>query len=406
MSKKILFENVKLEMKTLGFDILNKYYLNNETILILIDKYNYYYVGKRSKLIRNEMPSRFHKSNPYIIQNIKLWCKLNDKSFELVSDTYISAINKLKWKCLKKDCGEVFDCSWNDIRNGNNCGVCSGHQVKLSNCLATKNPKLASEWHKTLNRNLTPYDVTCGNKIINIWWICNKKHIWQNTIYNRNKYHQSCPYCSNHLPSKDYNLLIINPELCEEWNHKKNDKNPEEYCPNSNDYAWWICKECGYEWEARTNSRNSEYKTGCPECSKSKGEKKCKEFFINKRFIETIQKEYDNLSNTDKEQYTYFISQKTFDGLIGLGGGLLSYDFYLPEYNLLVEYQGQYHDGSVKNQTKKQLKKQQEHDRRKKEYAEQNKYNLLEIWYWDFDNIESIIDEYIKSNSIPQQNVL
>ena len=36
--------------------------------------------------------------------------------------------------------------------------------------------------------------------------------------------------------------------------------------------------------------------------------------------------------------------QKTFDSLKGVNNGLLSYDFYLSEYNLLIEFQGQQHE--------------------------------------------------------------
>jgi hypothetical protein len=147
------------------------------------------------------------------------------------------------------------------------------------------------------------------------------------------------------------------------------------------------------------SSRNF-HKSGCPECNKSKGEKKCKEIFIFKNFIEILQDEYDKLLQSNKYNITYFIPQKQFEDLIGLGGGLLSYDFYIPKYNLLIEYQGEYHDKPIKlyknepiKYAKERLRKQQKHDRRKKEYAEQNGYNFLEIWYWDFDNIEDILNK-------------
>jgi len=93
-----------------------------------------------------------------------------------------------------------------------------------------------------------------------------------------------------------------------------------------------------------------------------------------------------------KHCHIYYISQKEFEGLVGLRNGNLSYDFYLPQYNLLIEYQGQFHDGTAPRQTKEQFEKQQEHDRRKKQYVENNKIRLLEIWYWDFDRIEEILD--------------
>ena len=72
---------------------------------------------------------------------------------------------------------------------------------------------------------------------------------------------------------------------------------------------------------------------------------------------------------------------------------MLSYDFYLPKYNLLIEYQGNYHDGTVNKevQSDEKFNRQQEHDKRKREYAKKNNIKLLEIWYWDFDNIEGIL---------------
>lgn len=128
--------------------------------------------------------------------------------------------------------------------------------------------------------------------------------------------------------------------------------------------------------------------SGCPECNQSKGEKECKRVLISKGFIEISQKEYNKLSNSDKN---YIILQKEFKGLIGLKGGNLSFDFYIPKYNLLIEYQGEYHDGSSNNQTEEEFEYQQEHDRRKREYSKNNNINLLEIWYYDFDNIEEIL---------------
>ena len=89
--------------------------------------------------------------------------------------------------------------------------------------------------------------------------------------------------------------------------------------------------------------------------------------------------------------------QHKYDNLRGVNNGLLSYDFYLEQYNLLIEYQGQYHDGTARNQTKEQFEIQQEHDRRKKEYTKSHNIELLEIWYWDFDNIETILNNKLNN---------
>lgn len=127
--------------------------------------------------------------------------------------------------------------------------------------------------------------------------------------------------------------------------------------------------KCGNEYlVSRSNFRKGRR---CPYCNMSKGESRI-EYFLT-------------------ENNLFFEPQKTFKGLLGVGNGLLSYDFYLSDYNLLIEYQGEYHDGNTTNQTIEEFNIQQEHDKRKREYAEKNDYRLLEIWYWDFDNIEEIL---------------
>ncbi len=53
-------------------------------------------------------------------------------------------------------------------------------KVVQSNCLATVNPALASEWHPTKNGNLTAQHVAPGGRN-KVWWQCpkNPTHEWQ-----------------------------------------------------------------------------------------------------------------------------------------------------------------------------------------------------------------------------------
>jgi len=95
-----------------------------------------------------------------------------------------------------------------------------------------------------------------------------------------------------------------------------------------------------------------------------------------------------------------FIPQKKFPTLLGVGSGGLSYDFYLPQHNLLIEYRGEQHEKSIdfkggdKKYAQERFEIQKEHDKRKRQYAENNTIKLLEIWYYDFDKIEDILSEY------------
>ncbi|HEY8889451.1 MAG TPA: zinc-ribbon domain-containing protein [Clostridium sp.] len=359
-----------------GYILMDKIYKNNKQKLTFKDNEGFmYYCSLHSFMLYQ--PSKVEKSNPYTIQNIKLWLKLNNKPFELLSYTYSRNNIKLKWKCFIIGCEEVFEAMWNDMTNNRGCPYCAGRRVGLSNCLATKSPQLSLEWHPTRNNNLTPYNFTAFS-IKRAWWQCSKnpKHEWEATIAGRNFNNSCCPYCAGKIPSEDYNLLVCHPEACEEWNYDKNDKLPEEYCPSSNKSVYWKCKECSHEWKSQVVSRTKLNGYNCPECSGSHGEIKIKKW-LKKHDID-------------------YIPQKEFDGLIGVGNGNLSYDFYLPQHNnLLIEYQGEFHDGKSNLFVKKFLKYQQEHDLRKKTYALSNGYELLEIWYWDFDNIESILEQYI-----------
>ena len=94
-----------------------------------------------------------------------------------------------------------------------------------------------------------------------------------------------------------------------------------------------------------------------------------------------------------------FDSQKSFDGLIGVGNKPLTYDFYLPDENILIEFQGEQHEhpvtfgGRSKSEAVSDYEKQQEHDNRKRDYAFSHSINLLEIWYYDIDNIEQILND-------------
>lgn len=80
-----------------------------------------------------------------------------------------------------------------------------------------------------------------------------------------------------------------------------------------------------------------------------------------------------------------FESQKTFDGLVGVGGGPLSYDFLVfkdTEPWLLIECQGEQHFRPVEYfGGESRFAIQQEHDRRKRAFTVVRELTLLEIPY-------------------------
>ena len=102
---------------------------------------------------------------------------------------------KVWWICNK--CGYEWSAkiSSRSIKKSS-CPCCSNHVVvKGINDLASTHPNIAKEWHPTKNGNLTPYDVTYGQRK-QVWWMCQQGHEYQSSINNRtNKENTQCPIC-------------------------------------------------------------------------------------------------------------------------------------------------------------------------------------------------------------------
>ena len=69
--------------------------------------------------------------------------------------------------------------------------------------------------------------------------------------------------------SPEHNLAVKFPDVAAQWHSTKNgDLKPEDVTPRSGKKVWWVCKECGREWDATVCDRTDG--TGCPECGKKK----------------------------------------------------------------------------------------------------------------------------------------
>ena len=135
------------------------------------------------------------------------------------------------------------------------------------------------------------------------------------------------------------------------------------------------CKRCGREWMAKPN--NILNGRGCPVCKTpySKGEKRIEKILQSKNI--NFIREYSFEDCRDKAE--------------------LPFDFYLPDKNLCIEYDGQQHyfavpfGGCSEDQAKEAFYRTQKHDAIKNEYCKQKGIRLIRIPYYDFKNIENII---------------
>jgi hypothetical protein len=164
------------------------------------------------------------------------------------------------WLCAK---GHEWEAMIYSRNSGVGCPYCAGQAACEDNCLQTRNPELAKEWHPTKNSHLTPKDVTpMSHK--KVWWICEKGHEWRATVANRSN-GKGCPYCKGRLASKEYNLELVKPELGKDWHPRKNGTlTPQDVTPSSHKWIWWICDK-GHEWQDKVSHRSRG--SGCPYCN-------------------------------------------------------------------------------------------------------------------------------------------
>lgn len=287
------------------------------------------------------------------------------KGYILLETEYIDSHTKMKYIC-KQHPNIIQSTKYNSLQQGKGCPYCAG--------------KAKHTFEEVKN-----YFESCGYTLLeNIYINANTKmkykcsHHPNKELYIRYsdlRHGVRCPYCSK-VGRKAYE------EIKEEFEARGYIlvSTKEEYV-NSNSVLKYICPK--HPNDINTIIYYNFYSgEGCSHCRSSKGEKKIKQWLDRQNIKFEQQYRFDDLKDKRK----------------------LSYDFWLPKFNMLIEYQGGYHNGKVhernpNKQTKEDLENQQYRDELKRKYAQEHNYQLLEIWYWDYENIESILAKELNINA-------
>ena len=130
------------------------------------------------------------------------------------------------------------------------------------------------------------------------------------------------------------------------------------------------CKIDGYEWMAAPH--NILVGKGCPQCNESKGERYIRQWLYDNNIPCITQKIFNDCKDTKP----------------------LPFDFYLPDYNLCIEFDGEQHYRPIEYfGGQKQFEYIQKHDKIKTKYCENNNIKLLRIPY--FKNIEEELSNFL-----------
>ena len=73
----------------------------------------------------------------------------------------------------------------------------------------------------------------------------------------------------------------------------------------------------------------------------------------------------------------------------------LSYDFFVEKYNLLIEFNGRQHYMCLEgyHEDLHSFHRQKHHDWLKRKYTRDNKINFLTIPFWEYENIDNVLNE-------------
>lgn len=301
------------------------------------------------------------------IQKAKL---LHGKRYDYSKTNYTNSSTKVEILCVKH--GNFLQKAEYHLRNEKPAGC--------PQCALVNN---------ALNRTLNQNDViekarkTRGNQYdysrvkykgthVKIEIICRKHGVFLQTPNRHIDTENGCPKCGIIKAHKN-SIKTLNQFFndTERVHGNKYDYSKVEY-KGVNIKVKIICSKHGLF--KQTPNEHINHKTGCPNCSRSKGE-------------EQIIKILKDLNINYLQQYKFSLCKDKQP---------LRFDFYLPNYNLCIEHDGQQHFKAIKQfGGQKAFENTLRRDQIKNNFCEANNIKLLRIPYTKFDDIEQLVKEVI-----------
>ena len=293
----------------------------------------------------------------YIIKNSQKHSMSNLKSEFLKKsklihgDTYDYSLVDYKNKRTKVKiiCNEhgIFEQLPQHHTIGNGCKPCSDDRKRLT---IEKFIERANKVHNNkYDYSLVKY-TGAHNKVKILCPIHGKFE--QRSCDHINSYNRGCPDCGGTQKSTTEEFILKSKEI----HGDKYDYSLVEYtlCTNK---VKIVCFEHGiFEQLAHIHLSGC----GCPCCNNSKGELKIVNFLDTNNIVFEPQKRFDECRNILP----------------------LPFDFYLPTYNICIEFDGEQHFKNKKMWGGREgLLKRQQHDNIKTQYCQNNNINLIRINY-------------------------
>lgn len=309
--------------------------------------------GKSYRKSHEEFVSQIASINPNII----------------ILSEYQTNLSRIQCKC--KIDGFLWETQAHVLLGGHGCPVCG----RANNELASKPRMTHDEYVAAVSKRfpnikvLTEYKATT-KRVTYMCTCCN--YTWNaiaSTILHA-KSESGCPRCAKVA-------RVSEPEFLERLRQSTSYVDYVSGYTTMTSHALFRCAKCGHEWSALPP--NILKGRGCPKCKLSRGAKSISKYLREHNVLYEAEYRFDDC--VDERQ--------------------LPFDFYLPELNTVIEYDGEQHFGPVRfgqyteDIAIAKFEQAQKHDEIKNKYCETHNINLIRIPYTDFDEIPNILDKLI-----------
>lgn len=281
---------------------------------------------------------------------------IEELGYILLENEYKGNGAKMKIQCDK---GHEFEMRFSQLYNrGRKCPRCGG--------TAKKRIEDIQEYIESQNYELLSTEYIKATSKLKMK--CDKGHEFEMSWNNFKNHGQRCPSCmrknqkyktysyeyvKEYIENSGYELISKEYKGCKESITVK--------CPK---HGEWTC--------TFDNFKNADSR--CPKCKNSKGENEVS------RILNQLGVKYINKYKFADCKYKR----------------VLEFDFYLEDYNTVIEYDGEFHYAVTNRNSKEDFVLQQKRDMIKNEYCHKNNIKMIRIPYWDFDNIENILHRELK----------
>lgn len=295
--------------------------------------------------------------------------QFEERGYELLETEYVNANTKMAYICSRHRDKGVQYIKYGTLSQGSGCKYCGIEKRANTQSLDFETVKKAFE-----ERGYQLLETEYINAQTKMAYICSKHQDEgvQTIIYNSLQQGHGCRYCGQEK---------VNDALKYTFEDVKRDFEAKGYELLETKYVdchtkmAYICpkhRDRGVQYIRYYALRQGR---GCKYCNESKGELRIAKFL-----------DLNNIQYTREQKFEDCKYKKP-----------LPFDFYLPQLNVIIEFDGEQHfrpvnfNGISNDKAKELFQKTQHRDNIKDLYCLKKEIHLIRIPYWDIDSIEEIL---------------